>query len=140
MTATATGTEDEVIRNIRAEGRKTNRVKQEIPTCTVNNVNVSLKYRSSALKLFKSSLEKSCQDPIFPVLNATQLQPPGYSKTDQVEIVEENDISFHKSCDNEEEDSESAVAEEDLLEIFKEEEAESTDSAPQKESDEEERI
>ena len=106
-------------------------MKHQMPTVTVNmnNENASVKYTSTALQLFKSSFKKSCQGPISRVLNATQL--PGYQTPDQVETVTDNNMFFHKSRDNEEEDSESAVAEEDLVsgEIVKEE-AESTDSAP----------
>ena len=67
------------------------------------------KYSSRAMDLFKSSLEESCQDATSRVLNATQL--PGYPTLGQHEAVVEGD-----DCGElEDEDSESAVDEGDLV-------------------------
>ena len=95
---------------------RNSRLKQHVPVYTANQ-NVSAGYSSTAMEVFKSSLENSGQDAISKTLNETN-------------------ISLHKSGDHEEEDSESAVAEEDLVcgesggvEIVKEE-VEGTDWTP----------
>ena len=73
------------------------------------------------MDLFKSSLEESCQDATSRVLNATQL--PGYPTLGQREAVEGDD-----SGELEDEDSESAVDEDDLVfEDFIKEEAEASE-------------
>ena len=73
------------------------------------------------MDLFKSSLEESCQDLTSRVLNATQL--PGYPTPGHHEAVE-GDVS----SELEDEDSESAVDEDDIVfEDFIKEEAEASE-------------
>ena len=80
------------------------------------------KYSSRAMDLFKSSLEESCQDATSRVLNATQL--PGYPTPGQHDEAVEGD----DSGELEDEDSESAVDEDDIVyEDFVKEEAEASE-------------